>query len=125
MYALKAGFVKLTNSDTWENAMEKFPLYATEAKLSRFLECNMKKGIPMPFHDFCHQAKISEAGNATSESELLLSFDVDDGPPVTANLIQGKLTDITELMIQRTQPFFNGVDIAVVLIDEVCSYIYK
>jgi len=70
MYTLKTLFVKLTNSDTWEKTVEIFPAYATEAKLSRFLGCDLKN-IPKPFLDFCHQAKISEVGNSTTESDSI------------------------------------------------------
>ena len=71
LYTLKTMFVKLTNSDSWEKATETFPDYATEIKLRRFLGCDLKKGTPKPFQDFCHQAKISGAG-IMSESALIV-----------------------------------------------------
>jgi len=118
MYTLKTLFVKLTSSDT---AVEIFPTYATEAKLSRFLGCGLKKNIPKPFLNFCHLTKISEVGNSTTESDSIIIFDCNDDLPVITNFIQGKLTDITGQKIQRTQPSFTGVDLAVVLIDKVCN----
>ena len=71
--------------------------------------CDLKKGTPKPFQDFCHQAKISGAGIM---SESVISFDCNDGPRITANLVEGKLTNITGQVIQRSQPSFNGVDLA-------------
>ena len=117
LYALKTAFVKLTNSDTWERAAETFPNYATETKLKRFLGCDLKKGIPKLFQDFCHQAKLSGTGIIP---DSVISFDCNDGP-LTINLIEGKLTGITGQVIQRSQPSFSGADLAVVLINEVCG----
>ena len=124
MYALKTAFVKLTNSDSWEKAIETFPNYATEARLHRFLGCDLKKNIPKPFYDYCHEAKTSEAGISITdhESRSVISFDCIDGPPVTAVLIKGKLTDITGHTIQKVKSSFSGVDLAIVLIDEVSNY---
>ena len=113
--ALKTTFVKLTNSDTWERAGETFPTHATQMKLSRVL---LKKGIPKPLQDFCHEVYLSRAGIVP---ESITSFDCNDGPLITVNLIEGKLPGITGQVIQRSQPSFSGVDLAVVLIDEVCG----
>lgn len=84
----------LTNSDSWDKAVETFPNYAKEANLSRFLGCDPKKSIPKPY---CHQTKTSEAGKSTTDHEMgsVISFNCIDGVPVTANFIEGKLTDIT------------------------------
>ena len=124
MLTLKTAFLKLTNSDSWDKAVETFPNYATEEKLSRFLGCDLKKNIPKPFYDYCHKAKTSEAGEPfDDESESIITFDCVDGPPVNAFFFKAKLTDVTGHMIQRIKPSFDGVDLAIVLIDEVNTYV--
>lgn len=41
MYALKAAFARLTNSGSWETAELKFPVYANEEQLTKFLACDL------------------------------------------------------------------------------------
>lgn len=62
MKALKTAFVQLTNTDTWEEATEKFPALATEDYLHKFMKMDLNKSIPLRFADFCTRAKRSESG---------------------------------------------------------------
>ena len=41
--ALKKAFVKLTNVESWEEAQEKFPHFATQEQLGRFIHIDLKK----------------------------------------------------------------------------------
>ena len=45
MTTLKTAFVKITNSESWDKAVESFPNYASEINLKRFLGCDLKKTI--------------------------------------------------------------------------------
>ena len=66
MRALKTAFLHMTNTDTWEEASEKFPALASEEHLCKFMRMDLNKCIPQPFYDFCTGAKLSE-----SESDSL------------------------------------------------------
>ena len=57
MNTLKSTFVRLTNMDSWENAMERLPSYANEHQLSRFIQCDLRKTIPATYIDYCLQSK--------------------------------------------------------------------
>ena len=122
MITLKTAFVKITNCESWDKAVESFPNYASETNLKRFLGCDLKKTIPKVFYDYCHKAKTSEAGD--HESESVLNFSSTDGLPITAILIQGNLTNISGATIQNKCPSFSGANLAIISIDEVSIFIY-
>ena len=44
--ALKAAFVKLTNTNSWEEAQESFLLFATENNLHRYIHIDLRKCTP-------------------------------------------------------------------------------
>lgn len=45
----RAAFVKLTNSESWQQAEEAYPAFAIQAQLKRFMPFNVKTEIPKPF----------------------------------------------------------------------------
>ena len=123
MATLKTAFVKITNSESWDKAVELFPNYASEINLKRFLGCDLKKTIPKLFYDYCHKAKTNEVGG-DHESQSVLNFGSSDGPPITAVLITGSITSISGANIQNKCPSFSGADLAIISIDEVSIYIH-
>jgi len=56
MIILRKAFVKCTSLQTWENAMQKFPFYATDNQLKCFIKVDVRKEVPQPFMDFCRSA---------------------------------------------------------------------
>ena len=125
MATLKTAFVKITNSESWDKAVNSFPNYASEKNLRRFLGCDLKKTIPKLFYDYCHKAKTNEAGgDHDHESQSVLNFRSSVGPPITAVLITGSITNISGATIQNKCPSFSGADLAIVSIDEVSIYIH-
>lgn len=126
--ALRSTFVKSTNCTSWEEAQEKFPLYASDTQLSKFQDCDLKKMIPKRFEEFCLRAKNSSSGHSSVTSESFFSIDNQDGPPSTVNIIRAKCIDVTGHTIKVTQSLFCGVDLAIVQVNrEVCklaSYIH-
>jgi hypothetical protein len=114
---LKAAFVKLTNSDSWEMAQETHPSFATEIQLKRFLGSNLKICVPKAFEDFCKRAKLStEPRLQQVESAFTLA-----GTTYTTNVICSKFTELSGQLILRQQPSFNGSDLAVMKIDNDVS----
>lgn len=65
--ALKSLFVRMTNSDTWEEAAVKYPNHATQEQLQRFIGIDIKKTTPKSFSDFCQRA--INTCTATSDSD--------------------------------------------------------
>lgn len=57
MNTLKSTFVRLTNMESWGNAVERLPGYATEEQLSRFVQCDLRKNVPKIFIDYCLKSK--------------------------------------------------------------------
>ena len=57
---LKMLFARLTNTDTWAEVQQRYPSQATEQQLECFVECNLKKGVPEAFQDFCQQVVSSD-----------------------------------------------------------------
>lgn len=120
MYTLKTAFVKLTNSQSWEKAIEKYPSFASEEQLNRFVGCDLKGGIPTYLQDYCQRARMSCTESSTSPAESVLSFDSKSGL-VTVNLVEAKFTEITGHMIKSNQPEFSGFDLSVVLFEPEVS----
>ena len=69
--ALKAAFTTLTNVDSWDEAMDKFPHFTTDEHLDRFMNVDIRKNIPKTFADFCQRAKNCTSGNLQSNTTRL------------------------------------------------------
>ena len=50
---LKTLYARLTNTESWAEAQQRFLSQATEEKLERFVECDLKKTITKAFQDCC------------------------------------------------------------------------
>ena len=66
MMTLRTAFVRLTNTERWEEAQEKYPMYATDAQLQKFLKIDLNKSIPQSFTDFCTSSSVGGAGSTVS-----------------------------------------------------------
>jgi len=49
MIILRKAIVKCTSSQTWENGIQKFPFYATDNQLKRFVKVDVQKEVPQSF----------------------------------------------------------------------------
>ena len=56
MQALKKTFTRLTNTDSWEEAVTNFSTFATEEQLRKFLSIDVKKNITK-FCGFLYESK--------------------------------------------------------------------
>ena len=68
MNCLKKAFLKLVNVETWNEAKDKSPLFATTKNLEKFVKVDLKHGIPQSFTDLCTRAKHS-LGQITESAE--------------------------------------------------------
>lgn len=113
LQSLKNAFVRLTNTDTWEEATTNFPNFATEEQLKKFLSIDVKKKIPQNFVDFCTRAK--NTGTSTSASEHSgIAYKT-----CTAHVVESKTTEVNGQMIKGTCPSFGGAALTIVRIEEV------
>ena len=120
LYGLKAAFVKLTNSESWETAKARYPGFTSKSQLARFMGINMKKGVPQSFRDFCQRAKVGSSH--LEEGDSLYSYRSQSGVPLIVNVLCYKFTEISGQVIKHSQPSFAGIDLALVSIEpEVCS----
>ena len=53
--ALHTAFLRLTNTGSWEEAVQLYPQFTTDDQIKRFLYCDLKKSksVPKSFSDFC------------------------------------------------------------------------
>ena len=109
--ALKLAFVKLTNVQSWEEAQEEFPHFATEEQLSRFMQVDVKKNIPKSFTDFCHRARNSTEQNCPSGSSFAVEGSV-------ANVVVSQAAEISGSMIRQIDPAFNGASLIIAQFSE-------
>ena len=61
MADLRDKFIHLTNSTSWKQAEERFPIHAKEMRLEEFLTLNIKKSTPQVLSQFCAAAVSWEA----------------------------------------------------------------
>ena len=113
---LKKAFVQCTSSRTWENAVQKFPFYASDDQLKRFIRVDLQKEIPQSFMDFCRRAK-GEEGVAGSHN----SVSCDKAVGVA---IDTKVSELNAQKIKQVFPCFYGAKLSIITCAEV-STIFK
>ena len=57
---IKSAFLRLTSSNSWSEAEEKFPAYTSVDRLSQFSGLNFKNNIPDTFRTYCQAALDSK-----------------------------------------------------------------
>lgn len=120
--ALHTAFLRLTNTETWEEAKQQFPHFATDEQMNKFMLCDLKKAVPKTFMDFCQRAKDSVAEEIATESDLY-PFSVSIGA-VTVTVVSSKLTEITGQKIRRSTRIFQGANLTIASVLQV-SISYK
>ena len=118
--ALKKNFVKLTNSNNWEDAVARYPQFACESEMKKFIALDLSKGIPKSFLDFCKRAKsTADTGVTSSDSSVDHTF-VQYGNIVGYALKHNPL-ELSGLVITNMFPAFQGADMIVVPIKLVSN----
>lgn len=100
--ALKKAFVKLTNVESWEEAQEKFPHFATQEQLGRFIHIDLKK---KSFTDFCHRAKTSGSQSVVSSSSTV----VIGGS--RASVVVSMITEVNGSLIRQSGSLPDGLSL--------------
>ena len=117
MQALKKAFTRLTNTDSWEEAVTNFPAFATEEQLRKFLSIDVKKKIPQNFVDFCTRAKNTGASTSVNEPDGGIAY-----KSCTAYVVESKVTEVNGQMLKSTAPSFSGAAFSILRIDEVTEF---
>jgi hypothetical protein len=107
-------FVRLTNADSWEDATNKFPEFASDEQLLKFIHLDLKKAIPKSFSDFCLRAKNSADTPQLQSSAFSTSFNA-----VSAHVVQAKFTEISGTKIKSEVSSFTGANLALASLKEV------
>ena len=115
MTALRAAFVRLTNKETWEEAQEKYPMYATDVQLQKFLKVDLNKSIPLTFTDFCTRATLSEAQSSDVSTGCAVHFETYLG-----HVIHSKVTELNGHAIKNAYTDFKGANLSITRFDKVC-----
>ncbi len=117
MRALKTAFLRLTNTGTWEEASEKYPAFASEQHLRKFMRMDLNKCIPQPFADFCTRAKLSESDpdSECTSSNLCVKCHTS-----VACVIDAKSTELSGQTITKRFASFKGAKITLISLDAVC-----
>ena len=117
--ALKTAFLRLTNTETWEEACEKFPQFASKGQLQKFIRMDLNKSIPQPFADFCTRAKHSESeSDCTSPNNFYVKFHHS-----IACVVDSKTTELSGQTITNNFTAFKGANITVTSLIEVAKCI--
>ena len=112
MSALKTAFTKLTNSESWDQAEIKYPVYAVESQLRLFIKCDLKKEIPKTHQDYCLRAKASNEKECDSvQPNNLITINAESTNPVTLCTLKSEYSEISGGCIRNRLPSFLGFDL--------------
>ena len=110
---LKTLFARLTNTESWEGAQQRFPNHATIEKLERFVECDLKSSVPKALQDFC-QRVVSAPDITLPAADHIYVHTPEEGPTSSAAIIITHYTEICGGMIRGIHPQYPGADLALV-----------
>lgn len=113
--ALRAAFARLTNTETWDEAQEKYPMYATEVQLQKFLKVDLNKSVPQTFIDFCTQATLSGVQSSDVSTGSAVHFETYLG-----HVIHSKVTELNGQAIRKEYTDFKGAKLSITQFDKVC-----
>ena len=113
MSALRAAFVRLVNVESWEEAQEKFPLFATTEELRKFRKIDLNKCVPQSFADFCTRAKLS-TGQSQDGNGLQIKLGNVEG-----YILKGKITELSGQQIKSVFSSFRGANLTIASLPEV------
>ena len=114
--SLKAAFVRLTNCESFAEAEQKYPQFATIQQLRKFAHLDFKKSIPTSFSDFCTRAKASETSNEIPPENITFSFE-----SVKAHVIEARMSTLSGNALRKSDPNFCGANLSILEIKEVMS----
>ena len=121
MTALRAAFVRLTNTETWDEAKEKYPMYATDAQLQKFLKVDLNKSIPQTFTDFCTRATLSGVQSSDVSAGSTVHYQTYLG-----HVIHSRVTELNGQTIKKEYTDFKGAKLSITWFDKVClTYMTK
>jgi len=113
MIILRKAFVKCTSSQTWENAKQKFPFYATDNQLKRFVKVDVQKEVPQSFMDFCRRA-AGEEGDHGSAIHNSVHFNTAVG-----FAIDSKISELNSHRIKQVFSNFYGAKLSIITCADV------
>ena len=124
--ALKMLFARLTNTDTWAGAQQRYPSQATVLQLEHFVESDLKKGVPKAFQDFCQRvvSTTSTSSISTPAADHVYVHSSEQGQVLYAAVIVAPYPDISGHMLQTIDPHYSGADLAIVQTEVHCTFYF-
>ena len=62
--AVRRAFIRCTNTQSWDDAVNKFPAFTSEDRLVQFMQLDFRHSIPEVFQTFCQHAICSQMPTA-------------------------------------------------------------
>ena len=115
---IKMAFVRLTNTETWEQAEERYPLFTSEVQLCRFIHVDLNTMIPQSFNDFCNKRSFPK----DSQKVLPLTFHVQHGS-CSAHVVNCKVNELSGHTIWRVYSSFHGAHLTITSFREVSVWL--
>ena len=115
---LKKAFVKLTNARSWEDAKDQFQPFASEAELKKFTTLQIAKEVPQSFINFSKRAKTSKETGLSNTQDRITKYG-----ELVAVTLQSNLSNISGQAIKAAYLNFNGADMILMSVPEVCTYV--
>lgn len=115
---VKSIFMKQCNAQSWEEAVQKFPVFTTEEQLLPFTEKLISKEAPPPgLLRFCQKAQMSlqgQHGEAISGDKMPLISKSRNGTEVKAIFVDKEPEALLCEDITGRVPTFHGISLAII-----------
>ena len=107
MYSLRM----VINSRNWEDAVSKFPRYACEAELRKFITFDIVKEFPQPFVNFCKCAKCYEQISIGNGEQEEIACVVKNGDAAVFAICAHELMSLMAKSLLQNFPSFVGSEV--------------
>ena len=111
---VKNAFLRLTSSESWAEAEDKFPAFTTTERLSNYSALDFKKGVPDIFRIYCQAAIDSTVVSAAPQSALKKVID-----GVSVFLVEEEFTSISTEHFRNIDSTFTGAHMIIYRIPKV------
>ena len=110
--AIRQSFLRCTNLQSWDDAIEKYQAFTNEDCLMQFVKLDFRHGIPDTFKAYCQSA-------LNSEMPTFGKVKVVNG--VRVALVNGILHSLSASDLREVDPTYIGAQLIVTSVSEVCK----
>ena len=117
---IKATFLRLTSTNTWNDAEGKFPTFTSIKRLSQYMPLDFRHGIPEVFRLYC-QAALDSTATAGASTSSAMKIDVNG---VGVHLIEARFKTISAQYLKDKDSSYSGAHLMIYRIPTV-RYQYR